>query len=75
MLTNVFSLLQVQNISIRETEPERQETRTRVDENRRYVIEATIVRVMKTRKSLEHNQLLAEVMEQLKSRTMVASMT
>uniref|UniRef100_A0A5K3EIC7 CULLIN_2 domain-containing protein n=1 Tax=Mesocestoides corti TaxID=53468 RepID=A0A5K3EIC7_MESCO len=60
--------IKVQNISVRESEPERQETRTRVDENRRYVIEATIVRVMKTRKTLEHNQLLAEVIEHLKSR-------
>lgn len=58
----------MQNISVRESEPERQETRTRVDENRRYVIEATIVRIMKTRKMLEHNQLFAEVIDQLKSR-------
>ncbi|VDL94555.1 unnamed protein product [Schistocephalus solidus] len=60
--------VKVQNIAVRESEPERQETRTRIDENRRYVIEATIVRIMKTRKTLEHNQLLAEVIEQLKSR-------
>ena len=55
-------------MSVRESEPERQETRTRVDENRRHVIEATIVRLMQMRKTMEHNQLLAEVMEQLKSR-------
>nr|CDS18270.1 cullin 3 [Echinococcus granulosus] len=76
--TDVFSVnnsffsrhykIKVQNMSVRESEPERQETRTRVDENRRYVIEATIVRVMKMRKTMEHNQLLAEVMEHLKSR-------
>lgn len=57
----------MQNISVRENEPERQEIRTRVDENRRYAIEATIVRIMKARKTLEHNQLLAEVIEQLKA--------
>ncbi|VDN98059.1 unnamed protein product [Rodentolepis nana] len=64
-----FSRLhKVKNLSVRETEPERQETRTKVDENRRYVIEATIVRIMKARKTMEHNQLLSEVMEQLKLR-------
>ncbi|KAF6775112.1 hypothetical protein AHF37_05868 [Paragonimus kellicotti] len=60
--------VKVQSITIKENEPERQETRTRVDENRRYVIEATIVRVMKARKTLGHGQLVVEVIEQLKSR-------
>ena len=44
------------------------ETKNKVDENRKYVIEATIVRIMKARKSLAHNLLVAEVIEQLKSR-------
>ncbi|KAK4475673.1 hypothetical protein MN116_000941 [Schistosoma mekongi] len=60
--------VRVQSITIKESEPERQETRTKVDENRRYVIEATIVRVMKARKTLSHGQLVVEVIEQLKSR-------
>ncbi|KAA3678761.1 cullin 3 [Paragonimus westermani] len=60
--------VKVQSITVKENEPERQETRTRVDENRRYVIEATIVRVMKARKTLGHGQLVVEVIEQLKSR-------
>ncbi|CAL8081710.1 unnamed protein product [Calicophoron daubneyi] len=60
--------VRVQSITVKESEPERQETRTRVDENRRYVIEATIVRVMKARKTLSHGQLVVEVIEQLKSR-------
>uniref|UniRef100_A0A183ATG7 Cullin_Nedd8 domain-containing protein n=1 Tax=Echinostoma caproni TaxID=27848 RepID=A0A183ATG7_9TREM len=59
---------QVQSITVKESEPERQETRARADENRRYVIEATIVRVMKARKTLGHGQLVVEVIEQLKSR-------
>ncbi|XP_018653890.1 putative cullin [Schistosoma mansoni] len=60
--------VRVQSITVKESEPERQETRTKVDENRRYVIEATIVRVMKARKTLSHGQLVVEVIEQLKSR-------
>ncbi|KAL3308762.1 Cullin-3 [Cichlidogyrus casuarinus] len=60
--------VKVQNISIKDTEPERHDTRQQIDDNRRYVIEATIVRIMKTRKQLEHNLLLTEVMEQLQSR-------
>jgi len=43
-------------------------TRTKVDEDRRHEIEAAIVRIMKTRKQLNHNQLVIEVTEQLKSR-------
>ncbi|KER25220.1 cullin family protein [Opisthorchis viverrini] len=60
--------VKVQSITVKENEPERQEIHTRVDENRRYVIEATIVRVMKARKTLGHGQLVVEVIEQLKSR-------
>nr|CAH8868114.1 unnamed protein product [Trichobilharzia regenti] len=60
--------VRVQSITVKESEPERQETRTKVDENRRYVIEATIVRIMKARKTLSHGQLVVEVIEQLKSR-------
>lgn len=59
-----------------ETEPERKETRTRVcanfvsveldkiiqvDDDRKHEIEAAIVRVMKARKKLIHNDLVTEV--------------
>ena len=37
---------QVQNLSLRESEMERQETRTKVDETQGYAIEAKLVRVI-----------------------------
>lgn len=51
-----------------EAEPERKETRSKVDEDRKHEIEAAIVRIMKARKKLQHNVLVAEVTEQLKAR-------
>ena len=44
-----------------ESEPERKETCTRVDEDRKHEIEAAIVRIMKARKRMQHNFLVAEV--------------
>lgn len=40
-----------------ETEPERNETKRKVDEDRKHEIEACIVRIMKSRKHLNHNQV------------------
>jgi cullin 3 len=51
-----------------ESEPERKETRSKVDEDRKHEIEAAIVRIMKARKRMSHAQLVAEVTEQLKTR-------
>jgi cullin 3 len=39
-----------------------------VEEDRRHLMEASIVRVMKARKKLEHNNLISEVTAQLTSR-------
>ncbi len=51
-----------------EKKEEAAETRQKIDEDRKHQIEAAIVRVMKARKNMEHNNLIAEVTKQLQSR-------
>ena len=51
-----------------EADQEQERTRQKVDEDRRHEIEACIVRTMKARKTLNHNQLVVEVTTQLRSR-------
>ncbi|XP_047972459.1 cullin-3A-like [Salvia hispanica] len=55
-------------IAQKESEPEKQETRQRVEEDRKPQIEAAIVRIMKSRRVLDHNNIIAEVTKQLQSR-------
>lgn len=51
-----------------ETQQETQETRKAVDEDRRMYIQAAIVRIMKSRQSLTHVQLIQEILDQANSR-------
>ncbi|XP_041004526.1 cullin-3A-like isoform X2 [Juglans microcarpa x Juglans regia] len=55
-------------VAQRESEPENQETRQRVEEDRKPQIEAAIVRIMKSRRMLDHNNIVAEVTKQLQAR-------
>ncbi|KAL9246399.1 hypothetical protein vseg_019939 [Gypsophila vaccaria] len=55
-------------VAQKESEPEKQETRQRVEEDRKPQIEAAVVRIMKSRKVLDHNNIIAEVTKQLQSR-------
>jgi len=43
--------------SQKETEPEKQETREKIEEDRKPQIEAAIVRIMKSRRVLDHNNI------------------
>ncbi|KAI8992081.1 Cullin [Mycotypha africana] len=51
-----------------ESDNERKQTQDKVDEERKHQIEACIVRIMKDRKTMEHNLLIAEATKQLSSR-------
>ena len=51
-----------------ETARERDETQEHVDEERRHMVEACIVRIMKNRKTMGHNELISEVAHQLSTR-------
>ncbi|KAL1123778.1 hypothetical protein AAG570_001551 [Ranatra chinensis] len=69
--TSKFHRVKIQTVAAKgESEPERKETRNKVDEDRKHEIEAAIVRIMKARKRMAHNTLVAEVTDQLKSRFM-----
>ena len=61
--------VKVQAVAVKgDTEPERRETRQKVDDDRKHEIEAAIVRTMKARKKLNHAQLTTECITQLKAR-------
>ncbi|XP_061098751.1 cullin-3-B-like [Conger conger] len=51
-----------------ESDPERKETRQKVDNDRKHEIEAPILRIRKSRKMMQHNVLVAEVTQQLRAR-------
>ncbi|KAI7979060.1 Cullin-3A [Camellia lanceoleosa] len=55
-------------VAQKESEPEKQETRQRVEEDRKPQIEVAIVRIMKSRRVLDHNNIVAEVTKQLQTR-------
>merc|ERR1712146_258972 len=57
--------IKVPMIAAKITQEEKDSTRQTVDEDRKHAIEAAIVRIMKTRKTLEHQKLILEASMQL----------
>ena len=58
--------LMINSVQLKETSEEHAATNKKVNNDRQYQIEAAIVRIMKTRKTLTHQLLVAEVFSQLK---------
>jgi len=57
--------IKVPMLTAKVTQEEKETTRQTVDEDRKHAIEAAIVRIMKTRKSLDHQRLVLEASQQL----------
>uniref|UniRef100_A0AAY4D8V1 Cullin family profile domain-containing protein n=1 Tax=Denticeps clupeoides TaxID=299321 RepID=A0AAY4D8V1_9TELE len=68
--TSKLHRVKIQTVAAKqgESDPERKETRQKVDDDRKHEIEAAIVRIMKSRKKMQHNVLVAEVTQQLRAR-------
>jgi cullin-4 len=58
----------INQIQLKETKEENQETLERVHQDRQYETQAAIVRIMKSRKTMTHANLVAEVIEQTRKR-------
>jgi cullin-4 len=63
--------IKINQIQLKETKEENQETHERVYQDRQYETQAAIVRIMKSRKSMTHQNLVAEVINATKGRGMV----
>ncbi|EAQ91297.1 hypothetical protein CHGG_03232 [Chaetomium globosum CBS 148.51] len=60
--------IKINQIQMKETKEENRETHQRVAADRQFETQAAIVRIMKSRKKMTHSQLVAEVIDQTKSR-------
>jgi len=60
--------IKINQIQLKETKEENQETHEKVHQDRQYETQAAIVRIMKSRKKMTHAELVAEVIEQTKRR-------
>ncbi len=58
--------IKINTIQLKETVEENEKTNERVVQDRQHQIDAAIVRIMKTRKTLSHTLLVNELMTQLK---------
>eukprot|EP00818_Percolomonas_sp_WS_P004924 CAMPEP_0117445226 /NCGR_PEP_ID=MMETSP0759-20121206/5679_1 /TAXON_ID=63605 /ORGANISM="Percolomonas cosmopolitus, Strain WS" /LENGTH=754 /DNA_ID=CAMNT_0005237381 /DNA_START=439 /DNA_END=2703 /DNA_ORIENTATION=- len=54
----------------KEDDDEQKQTKSKIDEERKWVMDAVIVRIMKMRRKMHHRSLILEVTEQLQNRFM-----
>lgn len=66
--SKLFRVKILQVAAKRDTAPQIAATRRDVEEGRKHAIEAAIVRVMKARQTMQHNNLIAEVIKRLAKR-------
>lgn len=64
--TNKYFRVKISTIQMKETAEEVEKTHDEVFRERQYQVDAMIVRIMKSRKTLSHNNLMCEVMAQIK---------
>ena len=60
--------IKINQIQLKETKEENKSTHERVAADRHYETQAAIVRIMKSRKTIKHSELIAEVIEATRSR-------
>ncbi|KAH0562716.1 hypothetical protein GP486_002621, partial [Trichoglossum hirsutum] len=60
--------IKINQVQLKETKQENKETHERVAQDRQYETQAALVRIMKSRKVISHNELIAEVIKQTKNR-------
>ena len=60
--------IKINQIQLKETKEENRETHKRVAEDRHFETQAAIVRIMKSRKKITHNELIVEVIKATRSR-------
>lgn len=63
---NPLYRIKISGVQMKETNEEQKDTEEKVMQDRQYQVDACIVRIMKTRKSLSHTLLISEVLGQMK---------
>ncbi|KAK4995917.1 hypothetical protein LTR28_000357, partial [Elasticomyces elasticus] len=62
----------INQVQLKETKEENKETHERVAADRNFECQAAIVRIMKSRKTIGHSELVAEVIKATRSRGVLA---
>ncbi|XP_037954020.1 cullin-3-like [Teleopsis dalmanni] len=73
--THKNTKIKILNVAAKdEKEADRRQIRDKVDEDRKHEIDSAIVRIMKARKRMAHNELIVDVTSQLKKRFLPSPM-